>query len=95
MFVGTPTSQNVFLKDCVSSRGDGWAGIMKTKICVRGGEATLFNICFLTFNTMTGIMLHVFPFPYVDVEFIALPENTILAEYTKDTIFLLIVFILA
>lgn len=44
MFVGTPTSQNVFLKDCVSSRGDGWAGIMKTKICVRGGEATLVNI---------------------------------------------------
>lgn len=41
MFVGTPTSQNVFVKDHVSSRGGGWTGIMKTKICVRGGEATL------------------------------------------------------
>lgn len=42
---------------------------------------------------MTGIMLHLFPYPYVDVEFIAFSENTILAEYTKDTIFLCNVFI--
>lgn len=37
---------------------------------------------------MTGIILHVFPYPCADVEFLAHSENTILAEYTKDTIFL-------
>lgn len=44
MFVGTHISQNVFQKDHVHSKEDGWAGIMKTKVCVRGGEATLVYI---------------------------------------------------
>lgn len=44
----------------------------------------LTTIC----NTMTGTGLHVFPYPYVDVDFIALFENIIPADYIEDRIIL-------
>lgn len=59
-----------------------------------GGNFCLhLSVLTATCNIMTRIVLHVFPYPYVDVDFIALPENIILADYIEDRIILWTVFV--
>lgn len=88
MCVGTPTPQRVLLK-CALERRLGWDFGSKSLLDWVGGNfclqlSALTTIC----NTMTGIGLHVFPYSYVDVDFIALFENIIPADYIEDRIIL-------